>query len=93
MALADKVSFQATFEGMRTSQCRFHEALLGQCHYLWCEGRLVPETWLGLLPGLPLLDYTVGATNPIDDTLVYTVIPCAFGFLALTIVIGLAHDS
>ncbi len=49
--------------------------------------------WLGLLPGLPLLAYAVGANKPIGDSLVYTLILCAFGFLLLTIVTGLAHDS
>lgn len=58
----------------------------------WSFGAAV-IAWLGLLPGMPLLDYTVGANNPISDALVYTVILCAFGFLLVTIVTGLAHDS
>lgn len=57
----------------------------------WSFGAAV-IAWLGLLPGLPLLDYIVGATNPISEALVYTVILCAFGFLLVTIVTGLAHD-
>jgi hypothetical protein len=48
--------------------------------------------WLALMPGLSLLDYTIGATKPISDTVVYAVILSAFGFLLLTIVTGLAHD-
>jgi hypothetical protein len=49
--------------------------------------------WLALMPGLSLLDYTVGATKPISDVVVYSVILSAFGFLILAIVTGLAHDS
>jgi hypothetical protein len=49
--------------------------------------------WLALMPGLSLLDYTVGTTNPISDAVVYSVILSAFGFLLLTIVTGLAHDN
>ena len=57
----------------------------------WSFGAAV-IAWLCLLPGLPLMDYAFGATNPISDTLVYTVILSAFGFLLVTIVTGLAHD-
>lgn len=59
-------------------------------------GRLWPwfyaaaiAAWLALMPGLPLL---AAAGYPITDALVYTVILCAFGFLALTIVAALARD-
>jgi hypothetical protein len=58
----------------------------------WSYGAAV-VAWLALMPGLSLLDYTVGATRPISDAVVYSVILSAFGFLLLTIVTGLAHDS
>jgi hypothetical protein len=58
----------------------------------WAYGAAV-IAWLSLMPGLPLLDKAVGANGPISDAVVYTVIGCAFGFLLITTVTGLAHDS
>lgn len=47
-------------------------------------------TWLLLLPGLSILAYYFGVDNP---NLVLAVIPCAFGFLLLSILSGFAHDA
>ena len=46
--------------------------------------------WLCLFPGSILLDYFFGVNNP---NLIYTFVFSSFGFLLLTIVAGLAHDS
>lgn len=46
--------------------------------------------WLLLLPGSSILAYYFAVNDP---TLVLTLILCAFGFLALTIFTGLAHDA
>jgi hypothetical protein len=46
--------------------------------------------WLLVLPGSNILAYYFGVNNP---NLVLTLILCAFGFLALTIFTGFAHDA
>ncbi|MDA8218888.1 MAG: hypothetical protein M0Z94_14875 [Dehalococcoidales bacterium] len=45
--------------------------------------------WLLLCPGSILLDYAVGVENP---DVIYVAALSAFGFLALTILVGFAHD-
>jgi hypothetical protein len=46
--------------------------------------------WLSLFPGSVLLNYYFGVDNP---NLVYSFILSAFGFLALAVLTGFAHDT
>jgi hypothetical protein len=55
----------------------------------WCLVAGV-TCWLLLLPGTILLDLWMGVSNP--ELLVGVLTLCAFGFLLLTILAGLAHD-
>ncbi len=57
--------------------------------WLWSFVAAV-TAWLLLLPGSSLLAYYLGVNNA---NLVLTLILCAFGFLALTIFTGFAHDA
>jgi hypothetical protein len=46
--------------------------------------------WLMLFPGINMVDYFIGVANA---DIVYAIAACAFGFLLLTIVTGLARDA
>jgi hypothetical protein len=46
--------------------------------------------WLGMLPGVPVLDYFFGINNP---DLIFALLLGMFGFLFLTVISGVARDE